>query len=403
MQVGATAERSAMREVATIQTSTIDEHTPVKYTRVLVVDDDPDVNYVIRNRIASHGYLVDSAENGEEALERMAKILPDLVIVDVAMPGMNGLDLLQRIRESFQDVAVIITTAFGSERVVIDALRRGADDYLRKPFELSELRTVLERTTTRLRLHRQNTELRNQLDQKRRQLEDELAMAANVQSDLLPRELPSIPGFELAAACVPALEVGGDFYDWQEPCPGVLSLWICDVMGKGFGAALLMATVRAVMRAVIRHSSPSEAMQYVRVALEPDLLRSDRFVTLFLGRLDATNRQMTYIDAGHGYAFVLRANGEFDTLAPRGLPLGVPGAELYQEGVLTFSPGDVLVLYSDGLVDARPDLGLDHRGVAHYIAQLPSAAAIVERLVALLAPIGKPPDDMTLVVLRCLP
>jgi serine phosphatase RsbU (regulator of sigma subunit) len=99
----------------------------------------------------------------------------------------------------------------------VRALWRGADDYLRKPFEAAELRAVLDRAVERLELSRQNAALRRQLDDERRRLEAELAQAARVQAELLARTPPRLAGFELAARCLPAREVGGDFYDWQQP------------------------------------------------------------------------------------------------------------------------------------------------------------------------------------------
>ncbi len=188
-------------------------------------------------------------------------------------------------------MAMIMMTAYGTEDVAVEALRRGADDYLRKPLESSELEAVLERTVERLELSRQNEELRRQLDEQRRRLESELARAAKVQADLLPSDVPEIPGFEFAARCVPARDVGGDYYSWIEPGPGVLAFTLGDVMGKGMPAALLMATVRAAVRAAAQLNSPAVALDLAARALGTDLERSSSFVTLFHARLDAASRQ----------------------------------------------------------------------------------------------------------------
>lgn len=368
----------------------------------LVVDDDPDINRLLRARLAARGYAVASVANGDEALAWLSHNTTDLLFLDVSMPGTGGLEVLDQIRAEVRDTVVIMTTAFGSEQVVIDALRRGADDYLRKPFDPPEFKAVLERTVSRLLLNRQNTALRKQLDEKRSQLEAELARAADVQAGLLPRSTPNIPGFDIAAECVPALEVGGDFYDWEEPEPGMLALRLCDVMGKGMPAALLMATVRAVMRAVVRSSSPAAALRYVAAVLEQDFALADSFVTLFMAQLDSVTRTVVYVDAGHGHAFVRRACGDVALLTPRSLPLGVMPDEPYVEGTIVLDPGDALVIYSDGLIDARPDLDLDHHTLARYLEGAGSALAMIDRLVTLLAPVGIPPDDVTVVVVRCV-
>ncbi|KAB8145661.1 SpoIIE family protein phosphatase [Chloroflexia bacterium SDU3-3] len=368
----------------------------------LVVDDDPDINRLILARLSVLGFTITAAPNGEVALRLMADKPADLVFLDVALPGISGLEVLDSIRSSGYDTAVIMTTAYGSERVAIDALRRGADDYLRKPFEPIEFKAVLRRTTARLLLNRQNTMLHHQLEEKSAQLEQELANAAKVQSDLLPRSMPIIPGFELAAECVPAREVGGDFYDWRQPSADTTAFWLCDVMGKGMSAALLMATVRAVMRAVVRHSTPSEAMQYVTAALDDDFDRTSRFVTLFLGQLHGPTRQLRYVDAGHGHVFLRRASGKIEMLSERGMPVGVMPNTVYGEGSITFSPGDALLVYSDGVIDARPELELTPKTLARHLDGAGSAWAMVDRIVGLLSPIGVPPDDFTIMALRCL-
>ena len=232
-------------------------------------------------------------------------------------------------------------------------------------------------------------------EQHRRLLEADLARAAKLQADLLPHGTPSVPAFDFAARCLPAHAVGGDFFDWQEPAPGMLTLTLGDVMGKGLSAALLMATVRAALEAVSAHSPPARALEAVASATERDLARAEAFVTLFHARVDSVCH-VEYADAGHGYVFVQRADGAVEDLPARGLPLGIFPDQSYQDGALDLAPGEALVVYSDGLVDACPDR-------AHIAAQLkgaPNASSMVDRLVTL-ATSGTPlVDDLTIVVLR---
>lgn len=369
--------------------------------RVLVVDDDPHINRLLQVRLRARGFAVGGAADGEQALAAIEACPPDLVFLDVSMPGIGGLEVLEAVRSRGLDVAIIMTTAFGSEQVAIEALRRGADDYLRKPFEPAEFQVILDRTLARLRISRQNAALRLQLDEKRHELEAELSRAAQVQMDLLPREVPALPGFDLAGLCVSAQEVGGDFYDWQEPEPGVLTLAIADVMGKGMPAAILMATVRAALRAVVQQNAPAAALGQLATAIEPDLAHAGAFVTLQLARLDAARRRLTYVDAGHGLSFVRRADGVVEQPDVRGLPLGVLPLHACEEGVLDFRPGDALVLYSDGLMDALPAELRARATLAAQLAGAGSAAEMVERLISLAGLSGPLPDDLTVMVLLC--
>jgi phosphoserine phosphatase RsbU/P len=395
---GTADDRSA--SLVTLGDSAADESVP----SVLVIDDDQEIHRLLRARLEARGYQVNAASSGEEGVAKLRELHPDLVFLDVAMSGMTGIDVLDFIRSQRLDVAVILTTAYSSEQVAIAALRHGADDYLRKPFDRGEFQAALDRTLARLTMSRQIKHLRRELENKQMQLAEELARAAAVQSELLPIEHPPLPGFEIGARCLPASAVGGDFYDWQQLPGGVLSLTVGDVMGKGMSAALLMATVRAVIRAMVSQHGPAEAVQHTALSLDEDLARSGSFVTLFHAQLNTTTAELRYVDAGHGQVLLRRASGDIEPLQPWGLPLGVLSTERYTEGVVTLHAGDVLVIYSDGLSEARPDLFRDRETLAAQIAPADTAGAVAQKLVDMAtAAGGQLPDDLTVVVVRRSP
>jgi phosphoserine phosphatase RsbU/P len=232
-------------------------------------------------------------------------------------------------------------------------------------------------------------------------LQLELVYAAEIQAKLLPRSYPTIPGFDLAARCLPAKQVGGDFYDWQEVSPTLFNITLGDVMGKGMAAAMLMATARAVLHAVTLYNSPGQALHLAEGALLSDLENSESFVTLFHGQLDAARRSLTFVDCGHGYVFLRRANGSVETLLPRGLPVGVQGGQVYQEGTIVFEKGDTLVLFSDGLIDANPQLELTNKILAKQMAGQKTALDVVNKLIDLTGMPDPQPDDITVLVVRC--
>ena len=273
-------------------------------------------------------------------------------------------------------------------------LWESVDEVIVSPIEKAELQARVENLLRARQLSLQNAALR-------RRLEEELRRAAAVQAELLPREVPALPGFELAARCVPAREVGGDFYDWQGVGPGVLSLSVGDVMGKGMAAALLMTTVRATLRGLAQLNPPAAALDLLRRALEADLERTGSFVTLFHARLESGARRLAYADAGHGHGFVLRADGAVELLPLRGMPVGFPVRRAYEEGTVEFQPGDALLIYSDGLVEGRHGEAVPPAALAERLHGCSSAAEMVTRLA------GQPPiagalaDDLTVVVLRC--
>jgi serine phosphatase RsbU (regulator of sigma subunit) len=397
------------------QWTTLSERHPVAGTKlpdtpgpeevvpsVLIIDDDPEIHRLLRARLEARGYVVSAASSGEEGITKLREVNPDLVFLDVAMSGMTGIDVLDVVRSRRLDVAVILTTAYSSEQVAIAALRHGADDYLRKPFDRGEFQAALDRTLARLTMSRQIKQLRSELERKQVQLAEELARAAVVQSELLPVENPPLPGFEIGARCLPARMVGGDFYDWQQLPMGTLTLTVGDVMGKGMSAALLMATVRAVIRAMVSQHGPADAVQHTATSLDGDLARSGSFVTLFHAQLDVGTAELRYVDAGHGQVFVRRVDGSIEPLKPWGLPVGILSTEKYVEGSITLEPGDMLVIYSDGLSEARPELFRDQKTVAAQIGADESAGATAQRLVNLATAAGQLPDDLTVVVVRRL-
>jgi serine phosphatase RsbU (regulator of sigma subunit) len=397
---GGTADEHSTTRTSVAEPNAADDLVP----RVLVIDDDQEIHRLLRARLEARGYRVNAASSGEEGIGKLRELRPDLVFLDVAMSGMTGIDVLDFIRSQRLDVAVILTTAYSSEQVAIAALRHGADDYLRKPFDRGEFQAALDRTLARLTMSRQIKHLRRELENKQLQLAEELARAAAVQSELLPVDHPPLPGFEIGARCLPASAVGGDFYDWQQLPGGVLSLTVGDVMGKGMSAALLMATVRAVIRAMVSQHGPAEAVQHTASSLDGDLARSGSFVTLFHAQLDTTTAELRYVDAGHGQVLLRRANGAIEALEPWGLPLGVLSTERYNEGAVTLGPGDVLVIYSDGLSESRPELFRDQQTLAAQIAAEDTAGIIAQKLVdGATATGGQLPDDLTVVVVRRSP
>ena len=239
-------------------------------------------------------------------------------------------------------------------------------------------------------------------EKKRIELQTELSWAAWVQSKLLPDRIPKLKGFDIAARCLPARQVGGDFYDWEEIGPGVLALTLGDVMGHGIAAAMLMTTVRATFRTLAGQSTPLQAVKLAERALRRDLNNSESFVTLFHARLDVTSRRLTYVDCGHGYEFLHHTRGTVQTLRLRGIPLGIPFRESYREGTFVFHHGDTLVLYSDGLIEAHPELGLTHTLLAEAIKGATTARNSVETLLTLPGAGAPPSDDVTVMVIRCL-
>jgi sigma-B regulation protein RsbU (phosphoserine phosphatase) len=238
----------------------------------------------------------------------------------------------------------------------------------------------------------------------------EMDRARQVQQSLLPHVAPDIPGYETSAMCLPAGAVAGDFFDHQQ-IGDQHSFAVADVMGKGTGAAILMATTRAVVRSENRAlaggrfgESPAlgDAMSEVNTILMADLSASAAFVTGFFGWAEPCTGKVRYVDAGHGLTLVVRADGSHEHLATTDLPRGITDEGRWSEREVVLGPGDLLLCFSDGLFDllgGTPD-------VLDVIADLGRAHPRPSDLVTAVRRIAAqtlPLDDVTVLAIRRSP
>lgn len=373
--------------------------SPPDAPQVLLVYADDNARPVVHRWLQNAGYRVESLADGVAALTYLARRTPDLLLLDVQLPGVSGLDVLARMRMQGGDSSVVMLTNADTESIVLTALRRGADDYLRKPLDPVELQAVLERALARLRLSRHNTALRRQLFARHRQVELDQERAMQVQAGRLPQPVAVLPGYSLAGRCVPAADAGGDFYDWHAPTPGCLHLTIGDVVGRGMAAAVLMATVHTALRAATDAHSSQITLQRAVQALATDLDREHTFVRLLHATLDLSSGRLRYVDAGHGLGFVRRASGEIVPLDVGGMPLGLSGGA-YAEGEIRLAPGDTLIAVSDGLRNTWPQT-TDPAAIIELLGRGASdAAAIVERALPTNEPTAADDDRIILALMR---
>ncbi len=210
---------------------------------------------------------------------------------------------------------------------------------------------LIESFTNQAAIALDNALLYEEAREKRR-LEEELLVARRIQKKFLPRRDPTVRGFEIAGKTVPSKQVGGDYYDFIWIGEDQLALVTADVAGKGVPAALILAGFRASLITEARESaSPAEILRNVSYLLYRSSDPSD-FVTAFLGILDIRHRRLTYTNAGHNYPLLFRADGEIAELSEGGTVLGLLKEAPYEERSVLLSPGDVLVVYTDGITEA---------------------------------------------------
>lgn len=244
----------------------------------------------------------------------------------------------------------------------------------------------------------------------KKKLESELLIAKEIQQRLLPSELPVIRGFEVAGLNISSNQVGGDYYDVIPSSDDNYIFVIADVSGKGTPASLLMSNVQATVHAFVPMNLPlSNATSRINDLIHRNT-GTDKFITFFWGSLDPRKRTFHYVNAGHNPPLVLRKNGTIERLTEGGLILGVMKTIVpYKEGTVSLSPGDTVVMYTDGVSEAMDINGMDYseEKLESFIAgcrgktaeeMLDAIRNEVQRYTA-----GAPQsDDITLVVFRAL-
>jgi serine phosphatase RsbU (regulator of sigma subunit) len=237
-------------------------------------------------------------------------------------------------------------------------------------------------------------------------IDQELRTAQTIQRTFLPREVPVVPGWRLAPYYHPAREVGGDFYDFLTFADGRLGLVIGDVTGKGIPAALVMTATRTMLRtSALERPDPGEVLARVNQLLLADI-PAGMFVTCFYAVLDPPTGRLRFANAGHDLPFARRASGSAVELRATGMPLGLMPDMAYDEREVTVAPGDSVLLYSDGLVEAhngeREMFGFPRlrRLVEAHAGDAPLIEVLLTELAAFTGPAWEQEDDVTLVTLH---
>jgi serine phosphatase RsbU (regulator of sigma subunit) len=241
----------------------------------------------------------------------------------------------------------------------------------------------------------------------RERLERELALASEIQQRFQPTAPPHITGYELQGISFPCYEIGGDYYDFIEREDGRLVIALGDVSGKGTAAALLMSSLHAAIHAQsASHDSLVATISAVNRYLA-DNIPANRFVTLFYAELEPESGSLSFLNAGHNPPLIVHAAGTVEQLASGGLPLGIKPDADYREGRTQLQPGDVLVIYSDGVTEAVSPSGEEFGPTRLYeVVQRnveASAAGIRDRIESSLTKFAQgtsAADDITLVIVK---
>ncbi|MEM9998528.1 MAG: SpoIIE family protein phosphatase [Bacteroidota bacterium] len=387
--------------------------TAVAAARLLVVDDNEMNRDMLSRRLRKRGYEVAVAHDGREALAMTATGVFDLVLLDVMMPEMNGYEVLQRLKDDPErrHIPVIMISALDEMESIIRCIKLGAADYLPKPFNATLLRARVEASLAVKRLYDRQRAYTESLSR-------ELEIGRQIQRGFLPSELPTAPGWDLAARFRPAREVAGDFYDafWVDDGAGTrrIALVIADVCDKGVGAALFMTLFRSLLRstAQARPTGRTDA-EHVRTTVHTvnDYIATthgdaNMFATVVLALLDPETGRLVYVNGGHDAPAIVSGDTVRTRLDPTGPALGLLPHLPFETADATLAVGERFVAFTDGATDAQDETGAffsEASLLAHLAADADAADVLLDRTLDALEAFtqgGAAFDDITLLAVQ---
>ncbi len=348
--------------------------------RLLIVDDEEALAKLMARTLRSRGFESDVALTAAQARQFFESTDYSLALLDVRLPDESGYGLLQELRHKWPDTAVVMISGVDDPELGKAALEHGAYSYLVKPVGATQLYLVVVNSLQRRSLeldHRVNlARLEGMLEERA----DQMHRAVELQAGMLPHSPFKGDGFELAAHFVASKEISGDFYDWYLQDSGALVLTLGDVMGKGLPAALMMATARAALRGSAGVQELSEGVTRASEVMAAALAVNHAYVTVFHSVFEPRSGDLRYVDAGHGHARLVRGTTGQELLPRRSAPIGIFPDTQFVVGQVTMNKGDTLVIFSDGLLDLRPDLGTKDVQLPYEARQAGTAQELVDIL-----------------------
>lgn len=315
--------------------------------RILVAEDQADVIAALHLLLKRNGYEAEFASSPDDALEALRERNFDVALLDLnysrdTTSGNEGLELVSHAQAIDATLAVVVMTAWGSIPLAVEAMHRGACEFVQKPWDNAQLLRVLQ----------QQVERSHSMRQKRLSEELEQQEAALIQRALMPHEITASAGMTIAASSQSARIVGGDYYDVIQLNTNRTGVCIADVMGKGVGAALLMSNLQAAVRVLAPEvRDPAAFCGRANQAVSANNVPC-KFITFFYCVLDSEHCRITFTNAGHNWPVLAHADGTFDRLNTDDMVLGTTPKWSYHQRELELRSGDRLVLFTDGITEA---------------------------------------------------
>ncbi|QEY62471.1 SpoIIE family protein phosphatase [Metapseudomonas lalkuanensis] len=383
--------------------------------KLLIIDDDEVVRASLAAYLEDSGFSVRQASNGLQGLQVFEQERPDLVICDLRMPQVDGLELIRRISELEAETPVIVVSGAGVMSDAVEALRLGAADYLIKPLEdLAVLEHSVRRALDRSALRLENRRYREKLEAANRELQASLHLlqedqnaGRQVQMNMLPVTPWEVAGLRFAHQIIPSLYLSGDFVDYFRVDERRVAFYLADVSGHGASSAFVTVLLKFMTTRLLYESrrngmlpefKPSEVLGHINRGLINTKL--GKHVTMLGGVIDEESGKLTYSIGGHLPLPVLYSEGKASYLTGKGLPVGLFEEASYDDQIIDLPSSFSLTLLSDGILDLLPGETLKDKEAALPEMVCEAGGSLDGlRQVFGLASLGEMPDDIALLVL----
>ncbi len=367
---------------------------------ILVVEDNVSIARGLCDNLETEGYRALQENDGQRGYERAKLEQPDLVILDVMLPTMDGFRICTKLKQEGFSAPIFLLTGLTAESSKLRGLQNGADDYIEKPFSLQEL---LLRVRNALKQ-------RDTFDDKMKVLQDELLQAQRIQMASLPRRRPRLPSLDVFGKTVPASQVGGDYFDYLRPGSGRFGVIVADVSGKGLPAAMHVQKMQGIVQSNAKSvAGAAELLERLQEHMGPSL-EPTSFITAVVAFFDLSARTMEVAQAGHLPVLLIR-DKRVRQIKPPGIWIGRTSTSAFEAYLriqrVHLQRGDTILLYSDGLTEARDrkgkEFGLTGLNKCLVGTERNDAACVVDRClqdVRLFSGDELQADDMTVVAVR---
>jgi len=340
---------------------------------ILVVEDDHAIARGLFENLQKEGYRVLVEKDGLKGYERAKSASPDLVILDVMLPSMDGFQICSQLKKEAFKAPIFILTGLTQEKSRLEGLSHGADDYIGKPFSVKELLLRIRNAVKQ----REGASSRTQL------LEEEIVKARHIQLASLPRRQPRVGGLEVYGKTIPASEVGGDYFDFLRIDRRRFGVIVADVSGKGLPAAMHVQKMQGIVQSSCRDCSGSEEVLRELQEHLHGAMDTSSFITAVVAVFSPGAHVIQLSQAGHLPVVRLRG-GRIRLLKPPGVWIGKSSVGLFNKTLCSQSvdlqPGDLFVFFSDGVIEAKNVKGIEF-GLPRFKKVLATSRLSVRRLV----------------------